>query len=225
MLLNIIKSYGMPYMEAYQWQKKLLAARQRGEIEDTLFLTSHPHVLTIGRAGSKEHILVSEAFLQAHRIAVVPIERGGDITYHGPGQIVGYPILDLGARQKDLHVYVDRLEQTIIELLREYQIEAGRIHGLTGVWVGNEKITAIGIAVSKWVTWHGFALNVSPDLSFFNYIVPCGIRDKGVTSLQEILGRELRVEQVVDSLIEKFQQQFGYVHVREMQPGSLGFLD
>ncbi|WP_425057869.1 lipoyl(octanoyl) transferase LipB [Sporomusa carbonis] len=220
--LNLLKSYGMDYRQAYQLQRELLTLRQKGEIEDTLFLTSHPHVITIGRAGSRDNLLVSEAFLQTRRIQVVPIERGGDITYHGPGQIVGYPIINLGCFEKDLHLYVYRLEQMIIDLLQDYEINAGRIEGLTGVWVGNEKIAAIGIAVSKWVTWHGFALNVAPSLSYFNYIIPCGISDKGVTSLQKILGREISNEEVEGKLIEKFKHQFGYSRVEEIKAGMLG---
>jgi len=220
--LNLLKSYGMDYRQAYQLQRELLTLRQKGEIEDTLFLTSHPHVITIGRAGSRDNLLVSEDFLQTCRIEVVPIERGGDVTYHGPGQVVGYPIIDLGRLEKDLHRYVYRLEQIIIDLLKEFKVNAGRIEGLTGVWVGNNKIAAVGIAVSKWVTWHGFALNVAPNLSYFNYIIPCGIPDKGVTSLQGILGYEISIEDVEEKLIEKFQEQFEYARVWEIKDGLLG---
>ena len=213
MELNLIEDYNLSYQKAYQMQKKLFSLRQENKIPDTLFLTSHPHVITMGRSGDEANLLINEELLEEHNIEVVSIERGGDVTYHGPGQIVGYPILDLNNFRQDLHYYVRKIEQIVIDLLAEYNIEAGRIEGLTGVWVDDEKITAIGIAARKWVTMHGFALNVNPDLSYFDYIVPCGIVDKDVTSLQEILDKELVLEEVAQLLVRTFKEEFGFEEV------------
>ncbi|GAB6137854.1 lipoyl(octanoyl) transferase LipB [Halanaerobaculum tunisiense] len=217
MKLNLIEEYDMSYPKAYQLQKELFTLRQQGKINDTLFLTSHPHVITMGRSASKDNLLSNEKVLEKLNIEVIPIERGGDVTYHGPGQIVGYPILDLNNFKQDLHYYVRKIEQTIIALLAKYNISAGRIKGLTGVWVADEKITAIGIAARKWVTMHGFALNVNPDLSYFNYIVPCGIIDKDVTSMQEVLNQKLVLEEVSQVLLTKFKQQFGFTEIRSQE--------
>jgi lipoyl(octanoyl) transferase len=163
------------YPQALEWQRRLVAARQRGEIPDQLLLLEHPHVITLGRNGQLKNLLASDEILGRAGIAFYPTDRGGDVTYHGPGQLVGYPIVDLREWKRDVGAYVRAIEQTIIDTLADYGIAAGRIPKLTGVWVGERKIAAIGVHISRWVTSHGFALNVNTDLSYFQYIVPCGL--------------------------------------------------
>jgi lipoyl(octanoyl) transferase len=175
----------MDYGEALELQRELVAARQQGSIPDQLLLLEHPHVITLGRNGRMENLLASDAALASAGISFYPINRGGDVTYHGPGQLVGYPILDLREWKRDVGAYVRALEQTIIDMLADYGISAGRIPGLTGVWVDQRKIAAIGVHIGRWVTSHGFALNVSTDLNYFQYIVPCGLT-KPVTSMAQL---------------------------------------
>lgn len=178
------------------------------EDSDVLLFVEHPHVYTLGKSGDSAHLLKGLAELSDIEAEYVEIDRGGDITYHGPGQIVGYPILDLDRHFTDIHKYLRFLEEVIIRTCAEYDIEAGRIEGLTGVWVDGEKICAMGIRCSRWVTMHGFAFNVNTDLSYFNHIVPCGISDKAVTSLQEILGRPVDEQKVKNHLVRHFQDVF-----------------
>ncbi|RTQ53625.1 lipoyl(octanoyl) transferase LipB [Hymenobacter gummosus] len=173
-----------------------------------LLLCEHPPVYTLGKSGKPEHLLLDEAGLQAHGATFHRINRGGDITYHGPGQLVGYPILDLENFRPDIHYYLRTLEEAVIRLLADYGLAAGRIAGLTGVWLDFEegdpnprKICAMGVKCSRWVTMHGFALNVNTDLSYFGHIVPCGITDKAVTSLQQELGRPVPLREVEDGLL------------------------
>jgi len=175
----------MPYQEALELQKRLVEQRRAGTIGDLLLLVEHPSVLTLGVRGDggRAHILASEGELVSRHIDVFETGRGGDITYHGPGQIVGYPIIDLDPDRRDVHKYVRDLEEVLIRVAGDYGIEAGRVQGLTGAWVGDEKLAAIGVRIQRWVTSHGFALNHTTDLSHFNLIVPCGIADRGVTSL------------------------------------------
>ena len=181
----------MPYAEALALQRALVEQRQRGEIDDLLLLVEHPHVLTLGVRGDggRGHILATPDQLASRGVDVHETGRGGDITYHGPGQIVGYPILDLKPDRCDVHRYVRDLEEVLIRTAGDYGITAQRIEGLTGVWVGGKKLAAIGVRIARWVTSHGFALNVTTDLEYFNLIVPCGIADRGVTSLERLLGR------------------------------------
>ena len=176
--------------------------------DDVLLFVEHPHVYTLGKSGDSAHLLKGLQELSDIEAEYVEIDRGGDITYHGPGQIVGYPILDLDRHFTDIHKYLRYLEEVIIKTCAEYDIRAGRIEGLTGVWVGDEKICAMGIRCSRWVTMHGFALNVNTDLSYFNHIVPCGINDKEVTSLQNILGREVNPGEVKEHLLKHFAEVF-----------------
>lgn len=177
-----------PYAEALALQMRLLAARQQNQIRDTLVLLEHPPTITLGRGSHDVDLLTSEAELAQLGIAVERVDRGGEITYHAPGQLVGYPILDLREHGQDLHRYLRDLEETLIRALGVLGVNAGREPGLTGVWTGGSKIAAMGIKVSHWVTMHGFALNISPDLSPMRRdFVPCGIRDRGVTSLAECL--------------------------------------
>jgi lipoyl(octanoyl) transferase len=176
------------YGAALQLQEELIAARKQGSIADQLLLLEHPHVITLGRNGHMENVLAGDDVLARAGISFYPINRGGDVTYHGPGQLVGYPILDLREWKRDVGGYVRGLEQAIIDTLEEYGIAAGRIPKLTGVWVGECKIAAIGVHISRWVTSHGFALNVNTDLSYFQYIVPCGLT-KPVTSMAQLGAR------------------------------------
>lgn len=199
------------YNNALNIQKRLLDLRQQGRIEDTLLLLEHPPVLTIGRKGASENVLIPEEILKGQNVSVYRVERGGDVTYHGPGQIVGYPILDLNMHGRGVHEYVRNIEETFIQLLKEeYGITAGRIPEYTGVWVGNEKITAIGVAVKRWVTMHGFAFNVNTNLDHFQWINPCGITDKGVTSLQRLLGQELQLDKVMSQVLSYFCRVFDF---------------
>lgn len=186
---QLIRAGRIDYMEAWAWQRALAARRSSGAIRDTLLLIEHPPTYTLGRATKPGHLLVSEATLAEQGVALVESDRGGDITFHGPGQIVGYPILKLSQHGGDLLRYLRMLEQTLIVALAEYGVAGDRIPGLTGVWVGQEKIAAIGVKLSaSGVTHHGFALNVATDLRYFQQIIPCGIADKGVTSLDRLLG-------------------------------------
>ena len=195
--------------EAWGLQQRLFHLRHYGLIGDTLLFTEHDHVYTIGKGGDENHLLASPSELQEGGIEVFKIDRGGDITYHGPGQIVGYPIIDLNLYFPDIHKYLRCLEETIILTLGEYGIEATREPDFTGVWVNGEKIAAIGVKVSKWVTMHGFALNVNTDLSKFGRIIPCGIFHKGVTSLNRVLDKKIDLADVQQKLASSFCQVFG----------------
>jgi lipoate-protein ligase B len=175
----------IPYDEAWQLQKRLVAQRRAGEIPDTLVLLEHPPTYTIGRSGSAAHVLVDP---KSRGIELFEVDRGGDVTYHGPGQVVGYPIVDLRPRGNDVHAYLRSVEEVLIRTLAEFGIEGQRDGRYTGVWVGDEKVAAIGVKVSVGVTSHGFALNVDPDFTHWAGIVPCGIQGRGITSLAKLLG-------------------------------------
>jgi lipoyl(octanoyl) transferase len=200
----------MPYPEALALQRSLVEERRAGSIGDTLLLLEHPHVLTVGVRGDggRSHILASDEVLAARGIEVFETGRGGDITYHGPGQIVGYPIVDLNPDRRDVHRYVRDLETVLIRTAADYGVVAGRIEGLTGVWVDQEKLAAIGVRIARWITSHGFAFNVSTDLEHFRLIVPCGISDRGVTSLARLLGRPVDTAEVENRIIEHFANLF-----------------
>jgi len=206
--LDVIKYGIINYEKAYKFQLKLLEKRYQNKINDTLLLVEHPPVLTIGTSGTRDNVIVNNNFLKEKGIEVFETRRGGDITYHGPGQIVGYPILNLKEHKKDLHWLLRSYEEVFIRLLKEYNIQADRIKGLTGVWVGNKKITAIGVGVRHWITYHGFAFNIDPKLEHFSYIIPCGIKDKEVTSLKKELGSEIKKEEVIEKIIKYFAQVF-----------------
>lgn len=197
------------YEEAQALQKWCVAARQAGRIPDTLLLLEHPPTYTIGRSGGEQHLLVSEAEIVAAGGSVHRVDRGGDITYHGPGQLVGYPILDLNDHCRDAHRYLRDLEEGLIRLVAEWGLTGQRIEGLSGVWLGNEKVAALGVHLSRWVTSHGFALNVTTDLKDFDRIVPCGIRDHGVTSLERVLGRALPLETLAERAAVHLAELFG----------------
>jgi lipoyl(octanoyl) transferase len=197
------------YAEAWKLQQRILTLRQSGSLQDTLLLTEHEHVYTFGKGSNENHLLASEEELKAFGTEVYHIDRGGDVTYHGPGQIVGYPILDLKNYFLDVHRYLRSLEEVLIQTLKKFDITAGREKDMTGVWVQGEKIAAIGVKVSRWVTMHGFALNVNSDLSKFDRIIPCGIFHKGITSMQRIAGVEVSLPQVQRAIIESFEDIFG----------------
>jgi lipoyl(octanoyl) transferase len=194
------------YAEAFALQEELVEQRKQGLIADQLVFVEHPHVITLGRNGNLENLLASEEVLRRAGIEFHPTDRGGDITYHGPGQIVGYPIFDLREWKRDVVAYVRAIEQVIVDVLGEFGIEAGLLKGCTGVWVRGKKVAAIGVHVSRWVTSHGFALNHTTDLSYFQYIVPCGLT-KPVTSMQE-LGAVASREEVVAALARSFAKYF-----------------
>jgi lipoyl(octanoyl) transferase len=208
--LDVRRLGRVAYADALALQRSLVDDRRAGRIPDTLLFVEHPHVLTLGVRGDggRSHILATDEALAARGIEVHETGRGGDITYHGPGQIVGYPIIDLNPDRRDVHRYVRDLETVLIRTAADYGITAGRIEGLTGVWVGDEKLAAIGVRIARWITSHGFALNVTTDLAHFGLIVPCGIADRGVTSLARLLGRPVDTAEVQNRVIEHFVNVF-----------------
>jgi lipoyl(octanoyl) transferase len=201
------------YAEAWALQKRVAAARKSAAIEDVLLLCEHPHVITQGRNGKRENLLATEQVLRQKGVEFHATDRGGDITYHGPGQIVGYPILNLGAIRRDVVWYVRMLEEAMIRATADFGITAERIAGKTGIWVGSEgaeeKLAAIGVHVSRWVTSHGFAYNVATDLRYFDLIVPCGIADRKATSLEKLLGRSVPPNQVAPRIAQHLGEVFG----------------
>jgi lipoyl(octanoyl) transferase len=196
----------VPYEEALDLQKRLVDARKAQQIPDQLLLLQHPPVITLGvkSRGDRSHVLADDVALAQEGVMLVETGRGGDVTFHGPGQLVGYPILDLNPDRRDVHRYVRDLEEVIIRMASAFGITAGRIAGLTGVWVGDEKLAAIGVRIARWVTSHGFAFNVATDLRQFQLIVPCGITDKGVTSLERLLGRRVAMTDVESAAVDAF---------------------
>ncbi|MCX6121616.1 MAG: lipoyl(octanoyl) transferase LipB [Ignavibacteriales bacterium] len=197
------------YADAWTLQQELWTLRHTEAIQDILLLTEHEHVYTLGKSTDDNHLLATEVELKISSTDVFHVDRGGDITYHGPGQLVGYPIIDLNNYFLDIHRYLRSLEEVIIKTLAVFGILAGREKDMTGVWVKEEKIAAIGVKVSRWVTMHGFALNVDTDLSKFDRIIPCGIFHKGVTSMQRTLGQEVPIDSVQKAIVESFADVFG----------------
>jgi lipoyl(octanoyl) transferase len=216
----------VPYAPAWELQRRLVAARKTGAVPDILLLCEHPHVITLGRNGEREHLQASDHLLQQMNVEFHATDRGGDITYHGPGQIVGYPILDLTRLQRDVAWYVQQLEEVMIRATAAFGIAAIRVPGMHGIWVetgrptGPEKLAALGVHLSRWVTSHGFAYNVSTDLRYFDLIVPCGLTGKRATSLERILSRVVQTEAVAPLLV----QHFGAVFGRETRAVSRGEL-
>jgi lipoyl(octanoyl) transferase len=198
----------VPYREALAFQRRAVEMRARGEAPDVLYAVEHDPVLTVGRSGRPENLRSSREDLRRRGVDLVPVERGGDVTYHGPGQIVGYPIVSLAGLPggRDLHRYLRDLEQALIDCLGSFGLTAGRNPPFTGVWVGEKKVAAIGVAVRHWVAFHGFALNVDPDLSHFDWIHPCGIRHLGVASIASLLGRAPSREAVLARLADAFSR-------------------
>ncbi|MCE1188036.1 MAG: lipoyl(octanoyl) transferase LipB [Ignavibacteria bacterium] len=210
----------------YQWmwdfQKRILEKKKHSSLPDVLFLLEHPHTYTLGKVAHRENLLLSESELQEKSISVFDIDRGGDITYHGPGQIVGYPIIDLKSWHQDSHKYLRGLEEVLIRVTALYGLTSGRIEGLTGVWIENRKIAAIGIKISSWITMHGFAYNACPDLNYFHGIIPCGITDKEVTSLTQEIKVSISTEVVKKQIVTEFTREFNYtdfkgISVEELQ--------
>jgi lipoyl(octanoyl) transferase len=200
----------LPYADALALQKELVEERRHGRIGDVLLLVEHPHVLTLGVRGDggRSHILASADALATRGVEVHETGRGGDITYHGPGQVVGYPIVDLKPDRCDVHRYVRDLEEVLIRVAADYGLMGERVQGLTGVWVRGEKVAAIGVRIARWITSHGFALNVTTDLDYFDLIVPCGIADRRVTSLAKLLGRPVDRGEVEDRIVQRFTEVF-----------------
>jgi lipoyl(octanoyl) transferase len=212
------------YAEGLELQKRLVAQRKAHAISDTLLLLEHPHVYTLGRNARRENLLITPEFLQKIGARIFETDRGGDITYHGPGQLVGYPIFDLTQHRRDIAWYMRSLEEVFISVTEDFGIRASRIEGLTGVWVGDEKILALGVHISRWITSHGFAFNVNTDLRYFEWIIPCGIREKGVTSLKKLLGRSVEMQEVIDRVVERFGQVFGMEMRMRSNPVPAGAL-
>lgn len=218
------------YKEAWDLQETLfretvdqkIRVRNGESAESTknyILFCEHPHVFTLGKSGDKNHLLLDEAALKQNEASYYEINRGGDITYHGPGQLVVYPIFDLDHFFPDIHKYLRFLEESVIQTLAEYGIEAGRVEGLTGVWIDGDKptarkICALGVKSSRWVTMHGIGFNVHADLSYFSHIIPCGIQDKAVTSMERELGRPIGIPEVAGVLKEKLAAQFGFVYAQ-----------
>ena len=196
------------YAEAHRLQEALQGKRVRREVGDIVLLLEHPPVLTMGRSANAQHVLAAPEILAARGVQVHEVGRGGDVTYHGPGQLVAYPIIDLKPDRKDVRKYVASLEETMIRTCSNFGLAAGRVEGLNGAWIGDRKVGAVGVRISRWVTMHGLALNVNSDLRQFEMIVPCGIQDKGVTSLSAELGRTVHVGDVFEPLAQHFAELY-----------------
>ena len=214
------------YRAAWELQRRVVLTRKAGMVPDVLLLCEHPHVITLGRNGRSEHLRASDHLLRQMGVEFCPSDRGGDITYHGPGQLVGYPILHLAEIRRDVVWYVRQLEEAMIRATADLGVRAGRQPGKTGVWVelpgaGEEKLAAIGVRISRWVTSHGFAYNVATDLRYFDLIVPCGIPDKRPTSLERLLGRSVNITEVAPRIVERFGEVFGL----EMRPATRNELE
>jgi lipoyl(octanoyl) transferase len=213
--LQIVDLGLVPFTDAYTLQQRIVAARKANSIDDVLLLCEHPHVITLGRNGKRENLLASDHVLRQKNVEFHTTNRGGDITYHGPGQMVGYPILDLSRIKQDVHWYVRALEEVMIRASTCFGVAAHRVPGKTGIWVqaplGEEKLAAIGVHISRWVTSHGFAYNVSTDLRYFDLIVPCGINDRKATSLEKLLARAVALSEVKPHLIRHFGEHFSLV--------------
>jgi lipoyl(octanoyl) transferase len=211
-MISVQRLGRVPYADALELQAGLVKERRAGEVSDTLLLLEHPHVITLGSGSHEENVLVTAQERAERGIELFETGRGGDVTYHGPGQLVGYPILDLKPDRQDLHRYLRDLEEMLIAVLAGFGLRGGRKAGLTGVWVDDRKLAAIGVRVSSgWITSHGFALNVATDLSFFGAIVPCGIRDHGVGSISAELCRPVALAEAEDAVVRAMERVFGHV--------------
>lgn len=218
MILNVVNLRQMAYDQAHDLQLRVLQAVQDGRLDDTLLLVEHPPVITTGRNAEENNVLFSEDYLLNQGIALRAIERGGDATYHGPGQLVGYPIFDIKARHgRSIKSFVDKLESVFINYLNQtYQLPAQRSEVNAGVWIGDSKITAIGLAVKRGVTFHGFAFNINTNLDHYQYIVPCGLVGKSVTSLSELLDGPVNFDSVADAISQAFVGLYGFEEKREL---------
>ncbi len=214
--LNLLYLGKCEYEKALDIQFRLLKKRQQGEIDDTLILVEHPAVITLGKSASDKHVVASEKELSRQGIQRFETNRGGDVTYHGEGQIVGYPIVNLIENKIKVRSFVEKMEDVFVNILKDFDLQAQGSSKDIGVWVGNEKITAIGLAVKKGVTMHGFAFNVNTNLEHFQYIIPCGIQDKGVTTLEKLTGESQNFSRMNERVAEEFRNVYGYQSVRKM---------
>lgn len=212
--LSFIDLQRQSYNPVWDFQRRLQQQRIAGEIPDTLVFVEHNPVYTIGKNGTDLHVIASENFLQERGIEVVQVDRGGDVTYHGPGQLVGYPIFDLHQHKKSVSFYMRQLEEVFIDALTHWDLKGDRVEGYTGVWIGDEKITALGVRISRWVTMHGFAFNVNTRLDDFGGIIPCGIFHRGVTSLEKQLGHAVDMQAVKTVVLKSFIKVFDFAEVR-----------
>jgi len=206
--IQVIRAGRQEYRACWELQQRLAAARRAGQVPDLLLLVEHPPTYTIGRRGTRKNLLIDEATLSQVGATCLEVDRGGDITFHGPGQLVVYAIIDLGLTNRSVRRYVENLEQVVIESLRQYGLEATIDPANPGVWLGRDKIAAIGISIHHGVSYHGFALNIEPDLRYFDYMIPCGIPDRGATSLARELGRPVNSDKVANRVIERFAARF-----------------
>ena len=218
--IGVVRLGRTRYAQVWELQHRLFQMRSAGTLSDLLVLNEHDHVYTLGTSGNRDHLLANPEELRLSGAELFEIDRGGDVTYHGPGQLVGYPILDLNGFYLDLHRYLRDLEEVIIRTLAEYGVQGKRDTDFTGVWAGTSKIAALGVKVSRWVTMHGFALNVNTDLTRFDRIIPCGIFHKGVTSMEQLLGRPVSLEDVSERLTRHFGAVFGAV-IEELPAGPI----
>lgn len=210
--LNVVRLGKLDYNEALSIQEKVLKLREEDIVNDTLLIVEHPPVITIGRTGKDSNIILPAEMLKSMGVSVYEVDRGGDVTYHGPGQIVGYPIIDLNNHGQDIKQFINNLKEVFIRLLeKEYSISAhGEKKKYTGVWINNEKITAIGVAIKHWVTMHGFAFNVNTNLDHYKWIVPCGITDRGVTSLKQLTGQAQDFDYLIGLVVKYFCEIFNF---------------
>jgi lipoyl(octanoyl) transferase len=216
-ILNVANLGLVEYQAALALQAAMVAARQNDAIPDTLLLLEHPHVFTLGRGADDRFVLAR----RPQEVPIYRVSRGGEVTYHGPGQIIGYPILKLGGRDRDVHRYLRSIEEALIRALADCQIEATRREGLTGIWVSAKKIGSIGVGIKRWTTCHGFALNVCPDLSYFRGIVPCGITGCEMTSLKALREKEIGVDEFAAMIRSRFAEVFGYAKTATTDPAAL----
>ena len=208
-VICVVRQLGrIEYHRAFELQKELLQQRLESQIDDTLLLLQHPPTITVGKSGKLENILAAPAQLASAGVSLIFTDRGGDVTYHGPGQIVGYPILDLRERNRDAHQHVHNLEEMLIRTLADYGIKSGRDHNHAGVWANDMEIAALGLSIRKWITMHGFALNVNTELDHFTLINPCGFTNKTATSMARLLGHGLPADEVIEHLLAHFAEVF-----------------
>lgn len=212
------------YKEVWDLQKRIHSYKQHNNFDDVIITVEHEPVYTLGKTGNRDHILIDDEEMKLRGISYYEIDRGGDITYHGPGQLVVYPIFDLNNHYKDTHRFLRDLEEVVIQTLKEYKIDSHRIEEYTGVWVGEEKICAIGIKVSRWITMHGLALNVNNDLTYFDKIIPCGIFEKGVTSMKVVSGSEINLDELISNMLEEFTKQFNLENIQKAELSEVEML-
>lgn len=210
------------YEKCYRTQKEMAARRRLGEIEDTLILAEHNNVFTVGRMGARKNLLVHTDYLRERGVKVLNVDRGGDITFHGPGQLLIYPIIELKDKWRDLHKYMRSLEDVAIKFLERYSLEPGRMPGLTGVWVSGKKVVSIGIGVTNWVTYHGLSINIKPDLGFFDMIYPCGLRGVKMASLESLTGKDISMEEAKIDILSDFEKVFNYGKIYFSSPAYIG---